>query len=60
MRVIRQGVLPETKLYRATCKHCGCEMEFTRKEAEYSSSVMNESLLKVNCPTCHNEVWTDL
>ena len=60
MKTIKPGVLPETKLYRATCVRCGCIMEFTRGEAQQVSGGRNDEYLKVGCPTCHREVWVDL
>lgn len=56
MKIIKEGTLPETKVYCATCNHCSCVMEFTVGEAIQVSD-RNEEFLTVTCPTCQRKVW---
>lgn len=59
MKILKHGTLPETKTYTSTCSHCHCHMEFTRAEAEYLSDQRDGDLLRVECPTCKRDVWTN-
>lgn len=52
MRIIKEGYLPEEKLYNKECYHCHTFFEFKRKEAKYSSDFRGEAWLTVNCPFC--------
>ena len=60
MKVIKPGTLPETAIHRATCSHCGCVMEFERREATFQSTCRNEDYLTVKCPTCKRDVWLEI
>lgn len=57
MRIIKQGVLPEEKLYRGTCSSCRAEVEFKRGEGQ-SSVFRNETAIFIKCPTdgCHSSI----
>jgi hypothetical protein len=60
MRVIRPGVLPDTKEYYGHCVYCHCAFTFMRGEAKFESTCRNEDYLKIACPTCKREVWVRL
>lgn len=58
MRVIKQGQLPEEKLYTITCFNCKTQFEFARKEAQYQSDWRDGDFLRIDCPLCKNSCTT--
>ena len=60
VRIIKEGQLPEKKLYQKACQHCKTQYEFERGEARYESSPKNESYLIINCPFCGKLNYFDL
>lgn len=59
MKIIRQGVLPETEVFRAKCGYCKTEVEFQRKEARTSPNQFDAGILIVDCPLCHRAILTN-
>ncbi len=55
MKIIREGKLPEEKLYEVTCQNCRTYFEFAKKEAKVQSD-RNETYLSIKCPLCHQPV----
>lgn len=60
MKITKPGSLPEEQVFDATCTHCRCEFEFTRREARYESTCRNEEYLIIHCPTCKREVYRQI
>ena len=58
MRIIKQGQLPEEKVYQTTCMHCKTVFEFKRHEGTVESH-RNEDYVSVNCPFCHKQMYVD-
>jgi len=57
MRIIREGQLPEDKLFRGTCMHCKTVFECKRHEGKYSSTQRDGDLLEVDCPKCNHRAF---
>lgn len=58
MRIIKQGVAPETVPIRATCGHCKTEVEFLPAEATYHPAMdqRDSGFYEVQCPTCRRPI----
>lgn len=56
MRIICQGILPETQVYRGTCRACDTEIEFMRIEAKQVSDQRAGDYLSHPCPTCKADI----
>lgn len=53
MRIIKQGQLPEEKVFRCECSNCQTVFECTRAEGKYIDGGQRDgSWLEVNCPVC--------
>ena len=52
MKVLKPGALKPPKIYRGTCKKCGCEVEFD--DTECSASAPYPALI---CPTLRCIEW---
>ena len=37
MKILYRGMRPEDRIYRGQCYNCGTEVEFQRKEAQYTN-----------------------
>ena len=48
MKIIKRGVLPEDKVFRGRCAHCGCEFEYIRSDIADSQ----REGAWVECPCC--------
>jgi PHP family Zn ribbon phosphoesterase len=59
MKIIREGKLPETRTYEATCSNCKCVFEFTPPEANLISDPRDGNYFQVACPTCSRLVMRD-
>lgn len=59
IEVIERGELPEKKRYELRCLHCRTRFSFLREDAQYWSSVRNEEGLKIACPVCRRDCYTD-
>jgi len=59
MKILKEGQLPEAQVYKATCRKCGTEYEFTRGEARYSSDQRDGDALITKCPLlgCGQDNW---
>lgn len=57
MKTIRQGVLPDTQVYRAKCGYCKTEVEFERHEARTSPDQRDSGVLIVGCPLCKRDIF---
>lgn len=50
MKILQKGVLPSKQIYRATCRHCGTQIEFHFEEAEFISDQRDGDFLSIPCP----------
>lgn len=59
MRIIKEGVLPETIEHPGTCRNCKTEFMFTKNETKYHSdpSCRGEDYYSITCPFCHKECY---
>ena len=55
MKIIRQGKLPEERVYRIECSRCDTLFEFQRKEATFYSDQRDGDRLEIDCPHCGRE-----
>lgn len=53
MKIIKQGTLPEDKIYSCTCWQCKAEFEFMAKEGEVKPDYRNGSYIAIACPVCN-------
>lgn len=63
MKIIRQGKLPEERLYRAICRNCNSMLEAEERELTSRSSEDEKSSTawyEAECPYCKScvTVWT--
>lgn len=59
IKIIKAGVLPETRQYKCTCRYCGCEFSFTAADARYTHDQRDGDFYTVQCPTCFKPVHKD-
>lgn len=59
MRVIKQGVDPESIPIQAECMHCKTVVEFKKPEARQSLD-RNQLLLIVKCPVCNRDIVKEM
>jgi type II secretory ATPase GspE/PulE/Tfp pilus assembly ATPase PilB-like protein len=52
MKIIKEGKLPEKRVYRKTCPNCQTEYEFEEREAKGISSPKNAFYWSIICPFC--------
>lgn len=52
MQIIKRGILPEHRVYRATCRRCETEVEFQECEGKVSHCQRDGSFVSVDCPVC--------
>ncbi len=57
MRIIKQGQLISDQLFEATCRTCGTEIEFARKEAENIFDQREGDYLQIDCPLCNSMIY---
>ena len=60
MKVLKQGTLPEDKIYEVTCYNCTSLLQFKRSEGKISYSQRDGDHITVICPVCKCSVFTDL
>lgn len=56
MRIIKEGIKPQTKLYETQCLICKTIFEFSRNEAIIDSD-RDGIFLKIACPLCSKMVF---
>jgi endogenous inhibitor of DNA gyrase (YacG/DUF329 family) len=56
MKILKQGALPEEKVYRSKCHHCKTEFEYQQKEAKLTHDQRDGSFLTIACPFCQRQV----
>lgn len=52
MKIITRGRLPETRIWRGTCSHCGTVAEAKEDELEVRSDQREGTWGFANCPFC--------
>lgn len=57
MNIIKEGKLPEHKIYRTDCNNCGTIFEFEQFEARFISDFRDGNCLMAHCPLCKKEVY---
>lgn len=50
MKVVKEGKLPSSYVFRGECGHCKAQVQFEASEAQVSSH-RNETYYTVKCPT---------
>lgn len=56
MRIIKQGVPPETKQIEATCRNCGTVFAFLPIEAKRVFDPRGGDFWSIDCPVCRKQV----
>ena len=54
MRIIKNGHIPEEKVYQKTCSNCGCIFTYTKKEKKMDFN----GGLYLWCPCCNQTIYT--
>lgn len=57
MKIINQGIDPDTVPVRGTCTHCRTQIEFMPHEAKRHSDQRDGDAYEVQCPTCRHPIW---
>lgn len=57
MKIIKQGQLPEDKIWRGKCHYCKTEYECTLKDGKITHDQRDGSFLRVTCPFCKKEAF---
>ena len=52
IHIMKQGVLPETKVFYTKCGRCGCEFTFNPPDAKYEAYQRDGDFYRIACPTC--------
>lgn len=52
MKILKEGRLPEEKVYVHTCTNCKTLFEFWAKEGKITYDQRDRDLISVNCPFC--------
>ena len=65
IKIIKQGELPEEKIYETTCKVCSTVFSFQRKDATKEDRGGTRQYkgyhnLYIHCPTCNNLCTHDI
>lgn len=56
MRIIKQGVPPETKEIEATCRNCDTVFAFLQIEAKRVNDQRDGDFWSIACPVCAKQV----
>lgn len=59
IRIIKQGKLPEEKVYRFTCYHCKTEFTAQEKDGNKTYNQHDGTSVTVSCPLCNHQVSSD-
>lgn len=51
MKIIKEGKLPEQKIYSGTCHYCNCEVEAEKWEWSFTYDQREGNFLQIDCPT---------
>lgn len=57
MKIIRQGQLPETRVWHGTCHTCKSEIEAEEKELKVQSDQRDVPIATATCPFCKREMY---
>lgn len=60
MKIIKYGLLPESKTYRIQCDYCKTIFEFSRREAEYKVDFRDGDFLTIKCPLCKKHCFISI
>jgi hypothetical protein len=60
VRIIKQGVPPTEKIYRAECYTCKSVLEFKQGEATYWPDQREGDHLTLLCPVCRSSVTVNV
>jgi hypothetical protein len=50
MKIIKEGRLPQEKVYRTSCGNCGTVFEFKEAEAKYTCDQRDGDFYTLHCP----------
>jgi ribosomal protein S27E len=56
MKIIKQGIAPESVPLHGRCNHCRTEIEFLPMEAKYNSDQRDGDFYSIECPTCRRTI----
>lgn len=59
MRIIKTGIIPAKRVYRAVCGNCATEFEFEQHEAKITHDQRDGDFLTIPCPLCFREAHVD-
>lgn len=59
MIIVKRGLLPNERTYKASCKHCETEVEFIGHEAtDYRLARFFTNWKLIGCPVCERTIKT--
>lgn len=58
IKVIRRGTPPAERKYKATCTHCGSELEWAHKDAQrvHAGDQREGPFTQITCPVCKHAI----
>lgn len=57
IKITKPGTLPETRVFGANCRHCGCEFTFNPPDAKYETDQRDGDFYRIPCPTCGQDCF---
>jgi hypothetical protein len=60
MKIIKEGKMPEERIYKHVCITCGTVFEFAKKEAQYILDQRDGDSLQISCPICNNYCYVSV
>ncbi len=57
MKVIREGKLPEEKVYVGECGNCHCICEAVQRELKANDDGRNGTDYSADCPRCKHKIF---
>lgn len=58
MKIIKEGQLPQERLYVCTCDNCKTEFSFHQKEGKVVHDQRDGPYITIACPLCQQSVTT--
>ena len=60
MEIIKEGTLPNDRIFEGHCTNCKSILRFKQSEGEITYSQMDGDFITVKCPICGHRIHTDL
>lgn len=57
IKIVKPGVLPETRVFDATCNYCKCTFTFQPPDAQFVGDQRDGDCYRIGCPTCGRDVY---